>query len=65
MKSQIATITGENKELLEKIPHMESAHGKDMFRMSKLEEDNKRMTSQLEAFGKMRNCLCELLKIDY
>ena len=62
MKSQIATITGENKELLEKIRHMESAHGKDMFRMSKLQEDNKRMTSQLEAFGKMRDCFLRIAK---
>ena len=62
MKSQIASITEENKELLEKIRHMEITHGKDAFRMRKLEEDNKRMTGQLEAFGKMRDCLFELLK---
>ena len=62
MKSQIASITEENKELLEKIRHMEITHGNDAFRMSKLEEDNKRMTGQLEAFGKMRDCLFELLK---
>jgi hypothetical protein len=50
-KSEIFSITKENKELREKIRQMTIAQDKEAAKRSTLEADNKRMASQLEAFG--------------
>jgi hypothetical protein len=55
LKSQLLELSKENEKLRDEIKQAHIMREKEAKEKSKLEKENKRMSSQLEAFGKYAN----------
>lgn len=60
IKAQLSSVSKENQELKEELRKLSIARDKDAAVRSSLEKENKRMSSQLEAFGKF-HCVEEIM----